>query len=380
MEVIVAVLAILVVVLVVVLVVSLRRSPTINLNQASEYLTNLAEARLQAASQAGASDLDTKKQLIDQQIAAVNTELVKVGTLVHDIEKERVAKFSELSTQIKAMGEQAAKLTSTTNTIREALASTRVRGQWGDRIADDILRVAGFIEDVNYRRQATIEGVGSRPDYVFMLPKELLLNMDVKFPLDNYLKYLNALETSNKAEQESYQQAFIRDVRNRVKEITGREYINPEGGTVDYVLLFIPNESIFAYIYQTDPQLLDEALRNRVVCCSPFTLFAVLAVIRQAVENFSLQRDSDKILSYLGRFKVEWGKYMDILDTLGKRLNSTQKSYEQLIGPRRRKLERPLDHLNALLQQRGLDIAPDETTLLLHPEDEVSNERDENTN
>ena len=380
MEVIVAVLAILVVVLVVVLVVSLRRSPTINLNQASEYLTNLAEARLQAASQAGASDLDTKKQLIDQQIAAVNTELVKVGTLVHDIEKERVAKFSELSTQIKAMGEQAAKLTSTTNTIREALASTRVRGQWGDRIADDILRVAGFIEDVNYRRQAPIEGVGSRPDYVFMLPKELLLNMDVKFPLDNYLKYLNALETSNKAEQESYQQAFIRDVRNRVKEITGREYINPEGGTVDYVLLFIPNESIFAYIYQTDPQLLDEALRNRVVCCSPFTLFAVLAVIRQAVENFSLQRDSDKILSYLGRFKVEWGKYMDILDTLGKRLNSTQKSYEQLIGPRRRKLERPLDHLNALLQQRGLDIAPDETTLLLHPEDEVSNERDENTN
>lgn len=380
MEILVWILAGFILVLAVVLVLAIRRpSSSIDLKQASEHLLTLAEQRFQLAAQSGAADLDTKKQLIDQQVQAVKTELEKVTTLVHGIEKDREAKFAELATRIKAVGEQASALTMATSTLREALASPQARGKWGERVADDILRLAGFIEGKSYLRQVTIESGGSRPDYVFLLPNGLRLNMDAKFPFDNYDKSLKA---SDDAERQNYERAFLRDVRNKVKEIsTGREYIDPEGGTVNCVLLFIPFDSIYAHIHQADPSLLDDALRNRVVCCSPWTLFAVLAVIQQSIRNFSLGKTTNEVLSHLGRFKDEWEKFVDVLETLGKRLASTQQAYEQLSGPRKRQLERPLTHLEALSQERGLEIAPADDTLSLgSPEAEEAKHEENSTN
>ena len=113
-------------------------------------------------------------------------------------------------------------------------------------------------------------------DFTFFLPKNLVLNMDAKFPLDNYMRYL---EADNDTEKERYCKAFLRDVKARVKEIRGREYINPSGGTVDYVILFIPNEQIYAFIHEMDSSILDDAIREKVVFCSPVTLFAVLAAV-----------------------------------------------------------------------------------------------------
>ena len=377
MEVIVGVLAGIVVILVVVLVMVLRRPvATVDLKQVSEQLLTLAEQRLQLAAQAGAADLSTKKELIDQQVKAVKEELEKVTNLVRGLETDRQAKFSEITTQIKALGEQTVGLTTATSTLREALANPHTRGQWGERMADDILRLAGFTEGVNYLRQATIEGTGSRPDYVFLLPKGLRLNMDVKFPWQNYFK---AMEAASDAERQACERDFLRDVRNKVKEITSREYIDPEGGTTDCVILFIPNDSIYAYIHQTDSTILDDALRNRVVCCSPLTLFAVLQIVRQAVDNFALQKSSNEILSHLGRFKVEWQKFTKSLKTLGDRLTSVQRAYEEVAGPRKRQLERPLARIEALRQQQRLEVAPmleNETLALTEAEETDDIEED----
>lgn len=222
-------------------------------------------------------------------------------------------------------------------------------------MAEDILRLLGFIEGVNYYKQEIIDGIGSRPDFVFPLPGDLRMNMDVKFPYDNYVKYLDEQAEPQRGQ---YRTAFLRDVRARIREITTREYIDPERGTVDYVLLFIPNESIYAFIHESDGTILDTALENRVICCSPFTLFAVLAVVRQAVDNFALQRASEEIIGLFGRFYSEWGKFTEGLSVLGKRLASTQRTYEQLTGPRRRMLERPLRRIEGLRQQQGLPVAP----------------------
>ena len=148
----------------------------------------------------------------------------------------------------------------------------------------------------------------------------------------------------------------MRDVKARLKEVTTREYINPEQNTVDYVLLFIPNEQIYSFIHEQDSSILDEGLKNRVIFCSPITLFAVLAVIRQAVDNFALERTSNEILSLLGIFKKQWGEFVKKLELLGKRIEDTQKEYELLTTTRRRQLERPLNRIDDLRTQKGLSI------------------------
>lgn len=221
-------------------------------------------------------------------------------------------------------------------------------------MAEDVLRLAGFIENVNYLKQKAIEGAGSRPDFTFIMPKDLQLNMDVKFPLNNYVTFLEAGVESEKTRFRNY---FLRDGKARIKEVTTKEYINPEQNTVDYVLLFIPNEQIYSFIHNEDSSILDEALKSRVIFCSPITLFAVLAVIRQAVDNFALEKTSNEILSLLGVFKKQWDEFTGKLEVLGKRIDDVQKEYELLTTTRRRQLERPLHKIDDLRTQRGLPLS-----------------------
>ncbi len=320
----------------------------------TEEFLKLAKAKLESEREVSSKELETKKSLIDQELKRMTVELERVSTLIKELEKDRAEKFGELSHQLKIASEQTSLLMKTTQTLREALSSTKVRGQWGERMAEDVLRLAGFIENVNYVKQKAIEGPGSRPDFTFLLPRNLKLHMDVKFPLDNYLRYL---EAGSEMEKIKYRNDFLRDVKARIKEVTTREYINPEQNTVDYVLLFIPNEQIYAFIHEQDSAILDEGIRNRVIFCSPLTLFAVLAVIRQAVENFALEQTSNEILSLLGVFRKQWEEFLKKLEQVGKRIGDLQKEYDALITTRKAQLERPLKKMELLRTQRGLPIA-----------------------
>ena len=327
------------------------------LSKSTEEFLKLAQTRMESERELGVRELETRKGLIDQQLQQMNSALENVSRLMKELETDRVQKFGELASQLKATGEQTAALMQSTQALREALASTKARGQWGERMAEDVLRLAGFVEGVNYWKQKVIEGIGSRPDYTFQVPPNLELNMDVKFPLDNYLRFL---EAGSEEEKSRYRNSFLRDVKARVKEVTTRDYINPERNTVDCVLLFIPNEQIYSFIHEQDHSILDVGIRNKVVFCSPITLFAVLAVIRQAADNFSLNETSNEILSVLGAFKKQWGEFLKKLDNLGRRISDAQREYDLLTTTRRRQLERHLNRLEEIRERRGLAPARDE--------------------
>ena len=323
------------------------------LSRSTGEFLKLAKTHLESERKIGLKELDAKKGLIDQQLQQMTAKLEDVSRLMRDLENDRLRKFGELTNHLNTATRQTAALTQTTNLLREALASSKARGQWGERMAEDILRVAGFIENVNYVRQKSIDGIGSRPDFTFFLPGKLKLNMDVKFPLNNYIKFL---ETGQPSEQEHFRNSFLRDVKARIKEVTTREYINAEQNTVDYVLLFIPNEQIYSFIHEQDSAILDDALKHKVIFCSPINLFPVLAVIRQAVDNFTLEKTSNEILSLLGGFKKQWDEFLKKLELLGKKIEETQKEYEFLTTTRRRQLERPLNRIDDLRTQRGLPV------------------------
>ncbi|MBI1363228.1 MAG: DNA recombination protein RmuC [Proteobacteria bacterium] len=321
------------------------------LRQNTEQFLHLANETLSKQTQTGEKDLDGKKQLIDGTLVAMKAELDKVQTMMNTLEKDRHQKFGQLSDELKRAAQQTDKLQETANHLRAALANTKARGQWGERMAEDVLRMAGFIEGINYHKQKTLENAGGRPDYTFNLPHGQMVNMDVKFPFDSYLRYL---EAGSDMERQAHKEQFLRDARDRVKELTKRGYIDAAGDTtLDYVLLFIPNEQVYAFLHEMDPNLLDEALKNKVILCSPITLYAVLAVIRQAMDNFRLERTAGEILRVLGDFRSQWGKFTEVMDKVGQRLDSAQKEFQTLATTRTRMLERQLDKIDELQHHEG---------------------------
>lgn len=321
----------------------------------SEFL-KLAGKSFSDQSKMSEQQLHGKKQLIDQTLNNMKTELGKVQEVVQKIENERKESFGQLSAQIKNSAEQTRQLQDATKQLNTALSSSQIRGQWGERMAEDVLRLAGFIEGINYLKQKTLSNSASRPDYTFLLPKDLKVNMDVKFPLNNYLAYLDA---ENETERSNLKNQFIKDVRTRIKEVTGRDYINPAENTVDYVIVFIPNEQVYAFINENDVTLMDEALRNKVILSSPVTLYAVLAIIRQAIDNFNLEKTASEIISLLGDFNKQWSNFKEGMDKMGNRLDDAQKEFQKLVTTRTNQLERPLLKIDSIRSDNRLQAPED---------------------
>ena len=311
-----------------------------------------------AAREQTTSDLASKKDVIDARLDQVHTEmraeLTKLSEMVTTLGRSSAENFGQVTSSLQAHAEIASTLADSTRALREALANPQARGQWGERMAEDVLRLAGFHENVNYVKQTQIEGGSGRPDYTFPMPKGHALYMDVKFPMASYLRYL---EVDTNAEREVHLKRFLADVRLRVKELAKRDYAGEsDQPSVDYVLLFIPNEQLTGFIHEHDAALLDEAMGQKVVLCSPLTLFAFLGVIRQAFDNFMIEQTSDEILQLLGTFSAQWRKYNEQVDSVKKKFDQVDRAFEQLTGPRRRQLEKPLRQLDELRLARNLPV------------------------
>lgn len=341
------------------------------LTKSSGEFIKLANETLSKQTQLGGIELEGKKKLIDHTLEAIKGDLQKVEKLVTDFEKDRADKFSQLSTQLKLTAEQTGKLQETTGKLQETLGNTRIRGQWGERIAEDVLRVAGFIEGINYLKQKNLDTTRTRPDYIFLLPQGLKVNMDVKFPMNNYLNYLN---TESESDKQNYKTQFLGDVRLRIKEVTGRDYINPEENTLDYALVFIPNEQVYRFIHENDSSILDEALKNKIILCSPITLFAILAIIRQAIDNFNLEKTAAEILGLLGAFNKQWNTFKESMDKMGKRIEDAHKEYTNLVSTRQNQLERPLRKIEDLRKHKQIEEASlvDDEVILIENANELA--------
>jgi len=292
--------------------------------------------------------LDAKKALIDASLKVANERLAEVRRFLEESEKSRHGDFRKLGTAV-------ADLSQTTGELHRILGSTQRRGMWGERMAEDILNLAGLQEGVNYRKQSAGDAESGRPDFTFLLPNDLKLNMDVKFPLGHYKAWLDAGE---EGERSAKLKDLVTAVRGHVREVSRRGYIDPGAPTVNFVLVFLPSEQLLSLVLEAEPDLMDTALGMKVVLASPLTLYAMLSVVRQAAENANVLKTAGEIVDLLGQFHLQWGKYTEQVDKVGSKIDALKKEYDILTSTRTNMLERPLNRIDDV--SRGLQEGDDE--------------------
>jgi len=294
-----------------------------------------------------ASLLEGKKQLIDQSVLAANERMDQVRKLLADIEAERKQDFGRLAGSVTS-------LSATAGELHKMLASTQRRGAWGERMAEDVLRLAGLQEGINYTKQSTSQAESGRPDFTFLLPNDLKANMDVKFPLERYKAYIDA--PTDQARQAELKQ-LTAAVREHVKEVARRGYIDPKVPTVPYVIVFIPSEQIYSLVLEAQADLIDDAMKLHVVLASPLTLYAMLAVVRQAAENANVMKAADEVMTWVSEFYKQWQKYNEELDLLGRQIERAADQYKVVRGTRSNQLQKPLDKIEEIRGSRSLPEA-----------------------
>lgn len=327
-------------------------------HEATDERDRAIRAALEQSAVLQREHLGAKHEVMNSRLDLVQGELradlSQVMATVRQLAERSAHAFGKVDQSLQSHAETTRHLAASAQALKAAMASPTTRGQWGERMAEDVLRVAGMIENVNYVKQAQIDGGSGRPDFTFSLPKGQELYMDVKFPMSAYLRYV---EADAETERSAHRAAFLRDVKLRVNELAKRDYARSSAGeAISNVLLFLPNEQLAGFIYEADPTLIDEAMKQGVVLCSPMTLFALLGVLRQANDNFMIEQTSNEMLSVLGVFATEFDKYGATLDKLAKKFSQLHNEFDAINGVRRRQLERPVRQLDQIRADRGVPL------------------------
>lgn len=331
-----------------------------------EEFLKLSQQQFALEQSRATTELETRKQAVENSVQGLKDELMRYQILVRDFEKDRDVKYGQLENQLKNTSQATLKLQETTLHLNNILGNVKLRGQWGERMAEDIIRYAGLIESVNYAKQKKLEQSTGKPDYTFFLPNDHKVNMDVKFPLDNYILMVNAVEPMQK---DVYLKEFLKNVKERIKEIQTREYINSGENTLDFVLLFIPNEQVFGFIQEQVPDLLDTALGQKVVLCSPFTLYAMLSLIRQAYENFRYEQNIKEIIQLIDQFVAIYVRFKDRFDDMGKIIGKLEQQYGDLVSKSVKQLDTKIRHIDSLKKGQKAAIEMDSEALELTVQD-----------
>jgi len=287
-----------------------------------EVLKNANQQLITMADQKIGTDLNNKKQAIEELVNRALLEIEKNNKKMEDVEKTRVGSFSALTEKLEEQKTLTNQLKITTEGLKNVLSNNQMRGQFGEQVAEDLLKMSGFVAGVSYDKQ--VSGTTSRPDFTVYMPDGMKINIDSKFPYQNLVKMS---EADGKEEKEKFKKAFEQDIKTKIKEVTSREYINPEENTVDFVVLFIPNEMIFSFIYDRFPDVWQDALGKKVILAGPFSFTAILRMVHQAYDNFRYQKNVATIIGYIKKFSEEFENYNKSFKDLGVRIESLQKQY-----------------------------------------------------
>jgi len=310
--------------------------------KAIEQLVQMNNEKLGAEKQDIKTDLDNKKSAFEKIAKDIKELVEKTENKIDQTDRERIGSFSKLKEAIENQAKVTEQLSATTENLKRVLSNNQMRGQFGEQVAENLLKMSGFVKGVDYDFNKEQKSSGTRPDFVIYLPNKTKINIDVKFPYQNLQKMT---ETQDKATKNELEKAFERDVREKIKQVTGREYINPEGDTVDFVVMFIPNEMIFSYIYEKMNDLWLDAMKQKAVLAGPFSFTAILRLVRQAYDNFKYQKNVQKIIGYIKNFEVEFLKYNEEFLKIGERIDSLSKQYNAVNSTRSHQLTKTIDKI-----------------------------------
>lgn len=314
------------------------------LDKNSERFLQMAKEVLTSQKNEIRTDLDGKKSAISDLINEIRKDIHKNEERLSQSDKERINSFSALKSELENYKKITGELKLSTDELKSILSNNQTRGAFGEQVAENLLKMAGFVIGQDYNKNKAQGEDNTRPDFTIFLPDKTKINIDVKFPYSSLVK---SVEAENATDKKRFFATFRQDVKEKIKQVSSRNYINPQEKTVDFVILFIPNEMIFSYIYDKMNDVWEEAMQKKVLMAGPFSFTAILRMIKQTYTNFRYQENLQHIIGLIQRFDTEYQKYSEEVTKLGDRISSTSKQFEIVATTRNRQLTSVVDKIKS---------------------------------
>jgi len=272
---------------------------------------------------------ETRLTTLNEQLRAVTTGMTQLTTQAQEAEVKRARAESEMRTQIETMRLGNENLLRETTKLAGALSNSQTRGKYGEAQLETLLENAGLLENVHFFKQDyRASGTEiSKPDIKISVPGGSEIFIDSKFPFD---RFLEAVVEKDPVERARLMALHAKDLLGHVNALAKRGY-QESGNSPDYVVLFAPFESILSEALDVEPQLLHKAFEKNVTIATPTTMMALLRTVAYVFSRSDLAKNAQEITDLAGELLKRIGKVHSKIETLGDRLKSTERAFNDLI-------------------------------------------------
>ena len=297
---------------------------------ANDAFKSTQESLLQVAGKTFDAQSDKAAKQVASLVQPVKDTLGRFEQKIGEVEKQRVEGFAGLGAQIERLTQANSQLHDAAHGLRRALSTPSVRGQWGELTLRRLVEMAGMTEHCDFLEQETVQGGSGqlRPDLVVLLPGGRRIAVDSKVPLEQFLR---AMDAEDEGAQRSLLKAHAMSVRGHVKTLSQRSYQDSIGDSPDFVVLYL-SDAAYSAAVQARPEIVEEAIQEKVVLATPMLLVGLLKTIEHAWRQESLAENAEEIRR-LGRELYERvAKLGEHFEKVGRGLGSAVAAYNDAVG------------------------------------------------
>lgn len=310
-----------------------------SLAQSTQEFLKLAGERFRSQQQQGVSELDERKQGIEQMLKPIAEALKRTDEKLGAMEQKRAEAYGGLMEQVKQMATEGAALRGETSKLVRAIREPHVRGRYGEIQLRRVAELSGMQAYCDFSEQESQRDQDDRllrPDMIVKLPGGRQVVVDAKA---NLKPYLDALEAPDAEHAEEALHAFADGIAEQAKKLASKGYWKHYEGSPEFVVMFVPGDQFVDAALAKRPDLLEYAASHRVLLASPSSLIALLHAVAVAYQEQRLAKEAGELRELGAQLHERFAAAMEHVAKLGGTLRSSVDHYNRFVGSYEQRLE-----------------------------------------
>ena len=305
------------------------------LKQTAPEFLRLAEQSFGKLQESAKGDLEKRQESIKGLVEPLKQQLETYQTRLQQSETAQADTLGKVREQLAALAQSSQSLAAETAQFRSVLKSNQARGRWGEETLRRVVEAAGMSAHCDFTEQS--KGDEGKPDLIVRLPGERVIIVDAKVP---DLDFLSALDNADASRRSTALAEHARKLKDTIRALADRDYPRQFPNALDYVVLFLPAESLFSAALEGDQELIVWAANKRIMLATPASLIALLRSVSVSWQQHAQTENAQKIAAAAQEFYARVVKFTEHfekiragLDRANSAFNDAAASFQTRVRP-----------------------------------------------